>query len=112
MNYDPATIEYEAEMLLCKTYPFYPWYVEVNRHFGEMEITNCAISNDKGMIINLYKRRTASELTDLIKHYGGELLERANLPRHWTEENLAMFLANALREYDSGQSLIQLDKSK
>lgn len=111
MNFDPEAIEYRAELLLCHTYPHYPWYVEVNRHTGQMEILNCAISMEKGMSINMHVNRTASEFEKIIKHFGGELLERANLPRRWTEESLAMFLANAERQAGPALTLYKLDES-
>ena len=111
MNYSPEEIEHRAELLLCHVYPNYCWGAEVNRATGQLEIKNYHISFDKGMSINLFIRRTASELEKKIKDYGGELLERANLPRVNTEENLAIFLANAEREFNQGRTLIGLDKS-
>lgn len=85
--------------LLQDTYRNYPWSVEVNRATGQLEILNHAISDTMGMSINLWTRRTASELRDLIIDMGGELLERANLPRgSWTEEKLCMYLVDLERK--------------
>lgn len=111
MNYAPEEIEYRAELLLCHIYPNYLWSVEINLATGHMEILNFSISKNNGMVINMHVRRTASELEKLIKMYGGELLERANLPRKGSSDDLAIALASAEREMNFGQTLLTLDKS-
>ena len=104
-------LELWAEDVLMQSYKFYPWVAELNANTGQLQIWNLAVSSEYGFTINMFKRRTASELKKVILNYGGLLLERAELPRSSTYEFMEEFLATAQRELDNSMTLVGLDKS-
>lgn len=112
MKFTARQIEIETFKVLWNAYPNYPWTPTMNMSTGQLEILNPYISWDEGMGINMYIKRTSSELKHKILTSAGELLERANAPRWITADKLAIFEAEAQRNMDSGMSLINLDRSK
>ena len=105
-------LEIWTEDVLMQSYTFWPWMAEVNPNMARLEVFNLAVSSQYGFSIDLTKRRTASELKKLIINYGGELLERAELPRNATQEFAEEFLATAEKELDNSMTIVGLDKTK
>lgn len=105
-------LEIWIEDILMKSYPNYPWYAELNTHTGQISVWNLAISGSYGFSLNMYKSRTWSELKKLVLNYGGELLERASLPRMATEQFVEEYLAAAERELNNSMTIVGLDTTK
>lgn len=69
-----------AARILCEAYPGHPWHVRVGA--GVLVIKHMQVSQKMGMVLHYHKvGADYSLLRRGIIHAGGELLERAGLPR-------------------------------
>jgi|TARA_Y100000310_G_scaffold315266_1_gene365601 hypothetical protein len=67
--------------LLMAHYPGHPWAVNADHDQGVSVIKNTALSRKGGMIMHIGKINGPSDLRDKVVRFGGEFLERYDIPR-------------------------------
>lgn len=106
------------DILGTKLYPKYPWICEYNKYTNSFTVKNILVSMEYGFTTKqLHLYSTYSQLWEDLKMFGGELLERANLPRVTNDNQIDILLAELEQKIMSGKYLTertikQLDKSK